>query len=446
MREGVPSRELRDHLFLSYATEQAALADWLALKLTAAGYLVWWDRGKLLGGESYPHDIDRAIKERTFRLIAVLSPQAIHKPNPTGERTLALKIGAERNIDFLIPLNATGLSGTELDWMTTNLTYIPFHRGWADGFRQLIAKLESIEAPRPLTDGDSRVVDWYNARAEVPTGSEMLWANVLAIDGVPSEVYRLRTERAWTDRPSEWISHWPDRSTGWCLSLPEAPLPEGVSVDSVHWGTGSPEESTALDVVTALLRKHLDTYVVQRGMRLDDPVAYFPVGLLKDDKLRYTNTSGRLVPIKVTGQRNFKTIGGGTASVRYHLGFASHPDFRTFERWTLHVHPRIVIRDLSDQPLEPRVANRRRRAMCRSWFNHEWGTRFKAVAEWLAPLDAPASLSPHGPTQISLVGTPVTIAAPFKLDEPDGGQPVEDERVVLDERDGFDRSGDDEDA
>src|SRR5437660_515138 len=39
-------------LFISYATEDAALAQWLTLKLTAAGYRVWCDRVKLLGGES----------------------------------------------------------------------------------------------------------------------------------------------------------------------------------------------------------------------------------------------------------------------------------------------------------------------------------------------------------------------------------------------------------
>jgi hypothetical protein len=48
-------------LRLSYATEDAALADWLTLKLTAEGYLVWCDRFKMLGGERWPEDIDKAI-------------------------------------------------------------------------------------------------------------------------------------------------------------------------------------------------------------------------------------------------------------------------------------------------------------------------------------------------------------------------------------------------
>ena len=62
---------MRDHLFISYATEDFALAEWLALRLTIEGYKVWCDRFELLGGESYPKDIDKAMKEKTFRVLAL---------------------------------------------------------------------------------------------------------------------------------------------------------------------------------------------------------------------------------------------------------------------------------------------------------------------------------------------------------------------------------------
>ena len=42
----------RDHIFISYATEQSALCDWIARRLAACGYAVWCDRQKLLGGEN----------------------------------------------------------------------------------------------------------------------------------------------------------------------------------------------------------------------------------------------------------------------------------------------------------------------------------------------------------------------------------------------------------
>src|SRR5690242_5913167 len=87
----------RDHLFLSYAWEDAALAEWLYRKLTAAGYLVWCDRFKVFGGDRWPKDIDDAIRRRTFRLIALISRFSLEKPNPTKERQLALALSKERN-------------------------------------------------------------------------------------------------------------------------------------------------------------------------------------------------------------------------------------------------------------------------------------------------------------------------------------------------------------
>ena len=58
-----------DHLFISYAWEDRVIADWLTLRLTAAGYRVWCDRFKMLGGERFPEHIDEAIKNQTFRML-----------------------------------------------------------------------------------------------------------------------------------------------------------------------------------------------------------------------------------------------------------------------------------------------------------------------------------------------------------------------------------------
>src|ERR1700686_270658 len=117
---------MQDHLFISYAGEDWCFVEWLALRLAAEGYKVWCDRIKLLGGESYPSDIDAAIKNRTFRFIAVLSRHSLAKPNPLKERTLALGLAKERKENFLIPLNVDGSSPTDIGWMLSDLTFIPF--------------------------------------------------------------------------------------------------------------------------------------------------------------------------------------------------------------------------------------------------------------------------------------------------------------------------------
>ena len=143
-----PSDTKRDHLFISYAVEDRALADWIAMRLTAEGYKVWYDRFKMLGGESYPRDISQAIQERTFRLIALLSRDSILKENPVKERTLAINVGKKLGIDFLIPLKVDDIQPSELDFLVSDLVYLHFNQSWYDGFLSLMKKLQQLNTPK----------------------------------------------------------------------------------------------------------------------------------------------------------------------------------------------------------------------------------------------------------------------------------------------------------
>ena len=60
----------------------------------------------------------------------------------------------------------TGLSPTELDWMTSDLTFIQFHRSWTKGFAKLLKKLKSVDAPRNVEAGRASVCDWMAVHAE----------------------------------------------------------------------------------------------------------------------------------------------------------------------------------------------------------------------------------------------------------------------------------------
>ena len=88
----------RHHIFISYATEQVALCDWLARRLAAQGYSIWYDRLKLLGGENWPTEIEEAISSRTFRMLALLSKEYFTKPNPKGEWLKGQAVGKKLGI------------------------------------------------------------------------------------------------------------------------------------------------------------------------------------------------------------------------------------------------------------------------------------------------------------------------------------------------------------
>src|SRR5262245_19174479 len=139
----VTATTLRDHLFISYAWEDQAFARWLALRLTCEGYRVWIDQLRLLGGETWPNGSSAAIRTRTFRMLGLLSKHSIAKPNPVKERTLALSLAKKPAMrGLLIPLNVDGLAAADLDWLTSDITFIPFAASWGKGFAQLLKLLE----------------------------------------------------------------------------------------------------------------------------------------------------------------------------------------------------------------------------------------------------------------------------------------------------------------
>ena len=152
----------RDHLFISYAYEDEALAEWLALRLTSEGYRIWIDRFELLGGESYPVDIDHAIKrqyvsnDRTS--FAFFSGQT-----ESSEGTHSCTEYPTRACDeeLLIILNVDNLRPGEMDWMTSDITFIPFSESWAAGLTQLLKKLARVDAPKQVADGRQIAANAY---------------------------------------------------------------------------------------------------------------------------------------------------------------------------------------------------------------------------------------------------------------------------------------------
>ena len=156
----------RDHLFISYAVEDRAIADWIAMRLIAAGYKVWYDRFKMLGGESYPRDISQAIQKRCFRLIALLSRNSIRKENPLKERTLAINVGKNLGIDFLIPLKIDDIQPSEFDFLVSDIVFIQFNKSWYEGFLALMKKLQQLKTPKNQVENYSTISTWMNTMTE----------------------------------------------------------------------------------------------------------------------------------------------------------------------------------------------------------------------------------------------------------------------------------------
>lgn len=428
-------RDGRDYLFISYAWEDAAFAEWLALKLTALGYAVWCDRFQLLGGESYPRDIDKAIKERAFRVLGLLSHASISKSNPIKERTLALNIGRDRNVDFLIPLNVDGLKPTELDWMESDLTFISFHRSWHDGLTALLKKLEAIEAPRPLA-GSGAVSEWFTDRTHLVERPERLWSNFLTIRQLPDEIYFVRGVKEGT-LPSGWPAV-PDQDGVWLFELPESLEFDLVQPETIEL-SNLKAQGPIRRAVANLLRQYLRRRCLDLGLVENDAgQLYFPHGLLTGDRLPFTHHTGRQTSLQAVGFKTFRT---GASSVRnqHHLTVELVPRLDRYEVPVVEVRVRVYLTDLGGKALPPHLANRRRKRVAKSWFNHEWWSRYVAVIGWFAQGNDVVELA-IGSAAIAIDGRPKVIPISVGIDE----EADETEEPEADEFEEADEGGDGE--
>lgn len=420
------SDKRRDHLFISYATEDWPFVEWLALRLTAEGYKIWCDRFKLLGGESYPKDIDEAIKNRAFRLLAVLSRNSIRKPNPLKERTLALNLAKERNENFLIPLNLDGMSPTDLGWMVSDLTFVSFHLSWAEGLAQLLISLEQSNAPREFVKGRSAAASWFEAKDLIIPKEERLWGNLTEIVELPTDIYRFEMGLSISEEQRlEILTLWPHAAEGevnWSFVYPPADVIERYRLKErgkiTDWKSARSTDINVRQVAVRVFNQSLRSVCLARGLKVtpDGGSCYFPDSLLPSNRLAFRNYDGYRTWVRTVGIRNFKTI-TGKETCRYHLA-------TYLKVWLDHelgnvvqIRVRLFLTTLGGIALEEKPAQRRRNRICRAWWNYEWLSRNLAILQFLAG-DAPTiEIGRDDSQRMILSSLPLTVAIEYGLDE-----------------------------
>ena len=447
----------REHLFINYATEDAALAEWLTRKLTAEGYRVWCSAFKLLGGESYPKDIDVAIKNRTFRMVSLLSRASLRKANPLKERTLGLNIGRERGIDFVIPLNVDGMRPTDLDWMTNDLTFIPFSQGWAPGLRQLVAKLDSIDTPRPLNDGRTIAASTYLAGDALIQAPESLYSNCFRIVNMPEELLRFTVSPGIQHGERETLlATWPFYLVSPTVVLafdnPSVTAMDGriVTLDTkVSW-----REAFDIDgirtrsIIASLLNRSVAAKAHALGLRgtPNGRAMYFPWGLLEKDRLRFRGYSGNETFLHVTGER---TLWRPTKSEKYRYYLAVDTRVRNDipPDYVVQLTPTIHVASPVGDVLPDRTVNSRRKHVSKTWTNHEWTNRLFGLADFLAGGTDTIRFGSAQATEVVISATPITLTAQIGINEAALGmaEPPENEGGGYDHADYDDGPADDSD-
>ena len=420
-------KQTRDHIFISYATEQSALCDWLARRLAAKGYAVWYDRQKLLGGENWPDDIDVAINERTFRMLALLSRASMSKPNPQGEWLKGFAIGRKLGIeDFVIPLNTEGLRPDEIKWNLQPINYISFSPSWAEGLDSLLKKLRSIGTPRVLNNGPRIAVESIVTSSAVRREPEPLLSNCFRIIQIPRFVrkYKLSTGRLSMEERRALRRNWAcrDVSATRVFAFHDPPFSVNTRysfrcVLQKCWrDTDLVDGIDTQYLVVDLIHKCLHRLLEDKGMLYCDVRKqwYLPRGLLENDRVFFTFPNGKKGRFNVVGERIYPSAKDKEV-YRYHLS----PSFTLLHDQTdpfvLLLRNRVYFTNAKGKPLEKRKIVSRRKHLCKGWFNHEWGARTLGIAQLLADRNMLIRFGPEGKQELVISALPIILNAPQRI-------------------------------
>jgi len=183
----------KDMIFISHASEDNEFTLWIALQLAKKGYGVWCDLTKLLGGENWPREINKALRERTEKFLFVLSKISNKKDDPIAELTMAFNIMKKQNMEgLIIPLKIDDIAYADMDYRLQSIQSISFENSWAEGFAQLMKMLKRDGVNHNNRFTPKAVNEWWknyiSAKTTVRQVPENLSSNIYQILNYPDYV------------------------------------------------------------------------------------------------------------------------------------------------------------------------------------------------------------------------------------------------------------------
>src|SRR5262245_37636214 len=127
----------RKALFISHSTPRDnAFARWLGAKLTAMGFEVWADVMRLHGGTDWSRALEKALRERSVKLLVACSQEAMDADGVRNEIEIGAAVGQElKDEEFTIPLRVREFKP---HFRIAQRQYIDFRKSWAAGFTELV--------------------------------------------------------------------------------------------------------------------------------------------------------------------------------------------------------------------------------------------------------------------------------------------------------------------
>ena len=423
--EKLGSTSITRHVFISYGLSEQPLVDWLARKLTAEGYSVWWEHGKHLGQEPFPVDIDEALRTRVAAVIAVFSAETLTDPEAVRHRAIAFDVERQRKVDLVVPL-IVGIGKDQLDRHSASLKLIPFDRAWLPGLEKVIERLTQLNCPKPIINGKELATSVLLQKNPLNEQPETVIANWLPVLQLPDKIKLFTASKELTSaevKPfnAQWSFRRVNSTKFLSFHTPRLDLSNDLvfsETEAFFWRDLEKIEGIIVNsLVSELIRKALIVKCHERGLQYCETTRmdYFPDALISGNRLNFTKPDGSKSHVLVVGQR---TLWRPRGSQKYHYQLA--PSFNIhqhlFDPFTVLVHLRVRFTTEDGKPLVKRNALSRRKHLTRDWWNNHWLYRLIAICQYLGNEER-IIIGTQNEEQIVISSRLQTFSAPVSIDE-----------------------------
>jgi hypothetical protein len=438
----------RDIVFVSHANpEDNNFCRWLTMRLAMEGYPVWLDLHRLLGGESFWADIEDAIRNRAVKILYALSRTSNIKPGALKELSLAQTVAkVQRLRDFVIPLKIDDLPHADININLHQLNAITFENSWAEGFQQLLLKLEQDGVQKDAHFSPDAVTTWWrtqvNANAGVINEPEDCLSNWFAITHMPAKLFCHEGKTIEDPGASDNISlPYPTVEQGgrWISFSDAAHLAPALAIRrTIDFATKDVIEgllderyiprSEAKKIVSYLL---VDNWV--RMMRLREMAVYqlsnhrfcgaLRQNQVPDDKIAFAGMDGKSAWRGIVGYKTMARANGPSWVRFWHFAVQARAQF--FPVWAYLITNHVVFSEdgqhLWDSPERQHSA---RRSQCKNWWNDDWRDRMLAMMTWLSGGADQITIDCGGDV-LEVSPRPLTFASPVRLARDGAMMPVD---------------------
>ena len=414
----------RNMIFVSHAGEDFEFTKWLALQLAKEGYGVWCDLTKLLGGENWPSEINKALQNRTSKFLFVLSRFSNTKSDPLGELETTRKIMRREQIaNFIIPLKIDDISRDIVDYRLQEIQSISFETGWANGLSDLLKLLRKDNIPKHVSFNPSTVNEWWKKygtdACKIIDVPEKLYSNRFPILSYPGSIQAHFVNEEPRLEGYIKIKYPILPFKKFILSLADADHLQNergikskileshsIPINDILAGTDQliKDSRTGDYYFTRLLNLSFEKGIETRGLRSfrlsKGYCYYFHEGILNDGRIKYSSAGELNSKIKLWGK--FKDENWYWA---IHVQAEREPNLN----YAIRIH--ILVGGKRGLRAAPK-------AVFKSWRNDKWRDRLAASVVHLAEDGADISLSVGANEDVIISREPIPYISPLSYEEP----------------------------